>query len=205
MGSAITEALRCALSAKGASWFVTSAIVLASPSCGGSTAASGRDALSTSGGADSGASPRPDAAGSTDGLACLETPSPCSSNTECCTNACWSGHCQIAGCLLPTQRGCVGSQDCCFGENAVGCGSGYCIRGATRGSSLPPPLNGMCKVTAEMCNTDAECCEANCFSGICFPSDCGRPGDHCTNNAECCDTDSYFCDNGACQKGPIHL
>lgn len=80
--------------------------------------------------------------------------------------------------------------------------AGYCA--FSPGGSLGPPMNGSCKVTAEGCNTDAECCDGVC-DGYCQPKGCAIHGAPCTKTDDCCGLYLYggFCQNGSCNySGP---
>jgi hypothetical protein len=188
------------------------AVAIAS-GCGGATAGSGRTgsaATGAGGGADgslgdsgalekgdSGAVPR-DAIPNPilDARTCQPFAANCATDAECCDGYCWNGLCQHTGCLLPTQRGCKYNGDCCAPMSSAGClggivwggagrvGGGYCA--FSPGGSQGPPLSGSCKVTAEGCDADGECCTGLCTGGYCQPAGCTRLGAACANDSECC-------------------
>lgn len=141
-----------------------------------------------------GASGGTDAASRSDVATCLAVASPCTADQDCCTDYCWNGLCQTPGCMKPLGRGCLVSEDCCYG--GAGCLGGYCS-----GLNFGPPQNGTCKVPAEVCKADDECCSGICMEQNCQTPGCVRIGDSCTTDAECCSVTSArpVCLVGTCK------
>jgi hypothetical protein len=112
----------------------------------------------------------------------------CTRNTDCCSNNCVNGTCQVpvGNCLL-ANNACTKNGDCC---------SGHCdldVDGKMR-CSLP----NQCKGVGLTCAEAVDCCTLYCdpMTLKCAGGKvCKGPGTACMANVECC---SNLCSGGAC-------
>ena len=155
--------------------FLTIAVAIAAPSCGGN--GNGSDATYFDDALWDGPTGN-DGSWNGDGQ-CVNLGFKCSSNSDCCSGDCLGGACQPPPCTSDNQ-GCSSNSQCCSGT----CGNGKCT-----------PLNTTCETLGNSCTADSQCCSNLCTAGICAQSSyCGQNGDICTSGADCC--------GGVCTKTP---
>jgi len=147
---------------------------------------------------------------------CLSYHQPCTVPTDCCSNNCQNGHCEVpAGVCLFAHETCSVNGDCCSNQCDVNvdgvsrcsepnqCKSiGAACSQAADCCSLDFESGlcssaGTCTVVGASCGNAAQCCNGNCVGTICTnpATACSTLGEACLGNSNCC---SGVCDGGRC-------
>jgi hypothetical protein len=113
--------------------------------------------------------------------ACRHSGDICTTNDQCCSNACYSSQCQDMGFCSTKGQSCSTGSECC---------SRACIQEGASFQWSCAKLDG-CQPQDAYCTKDEDCCSNDCSNSQCIPN---------TNNS--CLNDGEFCSIACCSNHP---